>query len=237
MLPRLKYSRVLLKLSGEAFGSSGRTIEPKKLRAIVRELKTLRRLGVEIGVVVGGGNIWRKREQGQGLEGVTADYLGLLATVMNGLALRQALLRFGVPAVVQSAIAFDLPLVEGLNGTRARRELAQGKVVILAGGTGQVGFTTDTAAAIGAGLIKAEVLIKTGPVDGVYTADPRKVKTAKKFSSLTIREALRCKLGVMDKQAFILCQRKKIPIIVCRWRPGSLVRAVKGQSVGTLVSA
>ena len=237
MLTRLKYRRVLLKLSGEAFSSSGRSLEPKKLTVIVREIKVLRRLGVELGVVVGGGNIWRKREQGQGMDEVTADFMGMLATVMNALALRQALRRSGVKSHVFTYLAFDLPQVSRAAKASVRSALKKGEVVIFAGGTGKPFFTTDTAAARDADLIGADLLVKAGPVDGVYTADPRKVKTAKKFSSLTIREALKRRLKVIDKQAFILCQKKKIPIIVCRWRSGLLARAVKGRPLGTLVSA
>jgi len=236
MRRQLKYRRLLLKLSGEAFGQPGQGIDYKKLDAVARELASLRRFGIELGVVVGGGNIWRKRDQGRGMDPDTADYLGLLATVMNGLALRQALRRLKVLVVVQAAVAFDIPLAEPVNGARARKALAQGKIVIFAGGTGEVGFTTDTSAALAAGLVKADVIIKTGPVDGVYTADPLKVKSAKRFSTLTIREALRRRLEVMDRAAFLICAKKKIPIVVCKWKSGLTARAVLGKPVGTLVT-
>jgi len=236
MLAGLKYHRLLLKLSGEALASAERSIDSKKLKIIVAEIKALRRLGVELALVVGGGNIWRKRDQGQGMDPATADYLGLLATVMNSLALKQALEKSKVPVVVQSAVAYDIPLAEVVNQGRARRALAKGKVIIFAGGTGKIGFTTDTAAARVAALIKAEVLVKTGPVDGVYTADPRKVRQARKFSTLTIKEARARKLKVMDKQAFAICAKKKIPIVVCRWQKGNVIKVVKGKPVGTEVT-
>jgi len=236
MLSSLKYRRVLLKLSGEALSSAGRSIDSGKLKVVVSEIQALRRLGVELALVVGGGNIWRKREQGQGMDEVTADYLGMLATVMNALAIRQALQRGRIKTRVLSYLACDLPLVNRITKQTVQMAFKRGEVLILAGGTGKPFFTTDTAAARGAALIKAEVLVKAGPVDGAYTANPRRIKQAKKFKTLTIKEARARQLKVMDKQAFAICARKKIPIVVCRWQSGNIVKVVRGKKVGTEVT-
>lgn len=230
----LAYRRVLLKLSGEALGQQG--IDPTKLDVVVREIRILRRLGCELAIVIGGGNIWRKREQGTGMDSRTADYLGLLATVMNTLALQQALRGASLRVLVQLAIVHDLPGTAPPNVRAARTALARGTVVIFGGGTGQVGFTTDTAAAQRAHDIGADVIVKAGPVDGVYTADPRRVRGARQFWQLTLGEALRRRLGVMDRRALVLCRRYRLPVVVCRWGRGAVVRVVRGGRVGTLVT-
>jgi len=236
MALKLKYRRILLKLSGEALGLSGQGINPRKLESVVREVRNLRRLGVELALVIGGGNIWRKRSQDRGMDPVTADYLGMLATVMNALALQQALQRFGVKTQVQSAVAFDLPMVEVLNPAKARAALKRGQVVIFAGGTGKPFFTTDTAAAQRAAEVKADGIIKASPIDGVYSSDPTKNRKATKYMTLTMREALARKLEVMDRDAFRICAKHKIPIVVCKWGKGNVVRVVQGKRVGTLVT-
>jgi uridylate kinase len=236
MTKNLKYSRVLLKLSGEALGSSGQGIESAKLVNVVKELRVLRRLGVELALVIGAGNIWRKRNQGGGMDEVTADYLGMVATIMNALVLKQALVKSGIKTRVQSYLGTDIPGIEKINSTNAQKALKAGEVVIFASGTGKPFFTTDTAAAQQAAAVEAEVIIKAGPVDGVYSADPFKVKSAHKYGIITMREALKWNLGVMDKEAFKICANKKMPIIVCKWGRGVLANVVKGKSIGTLVT-
>lgn len=235
MKPRLKYKRVLLKLSGEALGVQG--ISPQKLNEVVREVRALCRLGVELAIVMGGGNIWRKRDQGYGMDGKTADYLGLLGTVMNALALQQALQRAGVHVLTQLAVAVDVPIAAPFNKRTARAALNRGTIVIFGGGTGKPGFTTDTGAAQRAVEVAADIIIKAGPANGVYSADPRKVKQAKKFSTITVRQALRKRLGFMDRTALTMCAKAHMPIVVCRWGRGVVGRAVHGQRVGTLVVA
>ncbi len=234
-MPHTSYQRIMVKLSGETLGRTGCGVELKKLALVVSELKALRARGVRAAVVVGGGNVWRKREQGRGLDGVTADYLGMVATVMNALALRQALAKAKVPCVVQSAVAFDLPYVERVDILAARGALRRGEIVIFAGGTGRPYVTTDTAAARHAAAIQAEVIVKVGPVDGVYSADPRVKRSAKRYSVLTAREAIARRLKVMDKEAFEFARSKRIPIIVCQWKKGALQRVAQGRKAGTLV--
>lgn len=230
----LAYRRVLLKLSGEALGAQG--ISSKKLSEVVHEVRALRRLGVELAIVIGGGNIWRKRDQGKGMDGRTADYLGLLATTMNALALQQALQRAGVRVLTQLAVAADVPLAAPVNKRAARAALARGTVVVFGGGNGVPGFTTDTGAAQRAIDVAADVIIKVGPAGGVYTADPKKVKSAKKFATITVRQALQKRLGFMDRTALMMCAKARMPIVVCRWGKGVVGKAVKGQQVGTLVT-
>lgn len=234
MSSQLAFRRVLLKLSGEAFGRGG--IDVRALAFIVREVVSLRRTGAKLAIVVGGGNIWRKREQGRGMDEVTADYLGMLATVMNGLALASALNAAGVRACVQSYLACEVPGIEPMSARRARAKLAQGTVVVFVSGTGKPFVTTDTAAAQRASDILADAIIKVGPADGVYTADPTKSKRAKKFATITAREALKRRLGFMDASALKLCAKRKLSIIVCRWQAGVLARVVAGRRVGTLVT-
>ena len=231
----LHFQRVLLKLSGETLGRGGNGIEPNRLHLVVQEIKQLKKLGVVVAVVVGAGNIWRKRTHGQGLSDQTADYIGLLATVMNGLALRDALIKEKIPVKLQSPITNNLPGVEPLDPVAARGSLRRGEVVIFAGGTGKPFFTTDTAAAQRAVQINAELIIKLGPIDGVYEADPRQHKSAKKFNNITLLQAIRKNLKVMDKEAFKICLKSQVPILVCKWQKGVVVRAVLGKKVGTLV--
>jgi uridylate kinase len=232
----LAYKRVLIKLSGEAFGSHKLSVDPKRLRLVVAELRKLRQLGVAVAVVVGAGNLWRKRSQGRGLGAEVADYMGLLATVMNGLVLADALKKARLPVCLQSPLSTDFPGVSTLDAVTARGSLRRGQIVVFAGGTGKPFFTTDTAAAQRAVQIRAQLLIKAGPVDGVYTADPRNHKRAIKYEGLTLSQALRRKLGVMDQQAFTICWRYRLPILVCKWQSGVLARAVQGKKIGTLVT-
>jgi len=234
-MPGLEYQRVLIKLSGEAIGGAGGGIKPGRLRLVVDEVRSLRKLGAEVAIVVGAGNIWRKRTHGQGLAPATADYLGLLATVMNGLALKDALRQARLPVRLQSAVALGLPGVESLDAVVARGSLRRRQVVIFAGGTGKPFFTTDTAAAQRARDIRAELIIKAGPVDGVYTADPNRFPRAQKYHQLTLAQAIKAKLQVMDKQAFNICRQYNIPVIVCRWQKGVLAKVVQGKIIGTLV--
>ncbi len=234
-MAKLTYQRVLLKLSGEALGRTASGLDYKKLNMAVKEIRALVRLGVELGIAVGGGNWWRKRNQSKNFDAVSADYMGMTATVLNALALRQGLAKAGVSSLVQTAIGSEIPLLTPVSEIKARAALKQGRVVIFAGGTGKPFFTTDTAAAQQASLIGAEVLIKAGPADGVYSANPNKHKNARKFDSLTIKQALRLNLGVMDRQAFAWCEKSKMPIIVCKWQKGMVAKVVKGLSVGTIV--
>ena len=235
-----KYKRVLLKLSGEAFsGKAEYGIDPLTLTMIANQVKQVTEMGVEVGIVVGGGNIWRGAEaEREGMDRVTADYAGMLATVINALALQDTLERDGVATRVQSAINIQ-QVAEPYIRRRAIRHLEKGRVVIFAGGTGNPYMTTDTASALRAIEIEAEVLLMTkNNVDGIYSADPSKDRTAKKFDRLTHLEALNMRLEVMDATALSLCLENKLPIIVFDLlAPRSIERAVMGEPIGTLVSS
>jgi uridylate kinase len=235
-----KYKRVLLKLSGEAFsGKAEYGINPLTLAMIVKQVKLVAEMGVEVGIVVGGGNIWRGAEaEREGMDRVTADYAGMLATVINALALQDTLERDGVATRVQSAINIQ-QVAEPYIRRRAIRHLEKGRVVIFAGGTGNPYMTTDTASALRAIEIEAEVLLMTkNNVDGIYSADPSKDRTAKKFDRLTHLEALNMRLEVMDATALSLCLENQLPIIVFDLlAPHSIERAIMGEPIGTLVSS
>jgi uridylate kinase len=231
------YARVLLKLSGESLcGEGGRGVRPEALSSIVAEIKRAVDQGVQLGVVVGGGNIWRgEQDRGEAIGRVTADYMGMLATLMNALALQDALEKLKVPTRVQSAVEIN-KLSEPYIRRRAIRHLEKGRVVIFAGGTGNPYFTTDTAAALRAVEIEAEVLLKATKVDGVYTADPKKDKTAKKFDRLTFMESIQRRLKVMDATALTLCLENRLPVVVFDLSvAGNIARAVAGRKVGTLI--
>ena len=236
----LRYKRIVLKLSGEALqGSATYGIDFSTLESIARQVAAVAARGVEVGMVIGGGNIWRGEPAAtQGMERATADYIGMLATVMNGLALQSAMERIGVHTRVQSAVTMT-EVAEPYIRRRAIRHFEKGRVVIFAAGTGNPYFTTDTAAALRALEIGAEVLMMAkNRVDGVYDADPNRDATARKFDRLTYMEALERRLKVMDSTALSLCMDNKLPIIVFDLTgEGNLLRLVEGDSsVGTLVS-
>ena len=234
----IKYKRVLLKLSGEAFsGGADFGIDTSTLIRISRQIKQVIEMGVGVGIVVGGGNIWRGTEAEQeGMERVTADYAGMLATVINALALQDALEKEGVLTRTQTAISIQ-QVAEPYIRRRAIRHLEKGRAVIFAGGTGNPYMTTDTAAALRAIEIGAEVLLMTkNNVDGIYSADPLKDPNAKKFDKVTYLEALNMRLDVMDATALSLCLENKLPIIVFDLQaPHSIERVVSGEPIGTLV--
>lgn len=233
-----KYRRVLLKLGGESLaGPSGYGISPRRAEEVAAKIVAVRKHEVEVAVVLGAGNIWRGRDGLEhGMDHATADHMGMLATIMNALALADALGRMGVETRVQTAIEMH-SIAEPYIRLRAIRHLEKGRVVIIGGGTGNPFFTTDTAAALRAMEIDADLLIKATKVDGVYSEDPRQNPDARRFDHLTYMEALNMRVGVMDATALSLCMDNDLPIIVLDlWQPGSLERAVRGEKVGTLIS-
>jgi uridylate kinase len=237
---QLRYRRILLKLSGEALqGTSPNGIDFGTLEAIARQVATVVERGVEVGMVIGGGNIWRGEPAAiRGMDRATADYMGMLATVMNGLALQSAMERIGLHTRVQSAVTMT-EVAEPYIRRRAIRHFEKGRVVIFAAGTGNPYFTTDTAASLRALEIGADVLLMAkNRVDGVYDADPNREPTARKFDHLSYMEALERRLKVMDSTALSLCMDNKLPIIVFDLTgEGNLLRLVEGdRTVGTLVS-
>jgi uridylate kinase len=235
---KAKYRRILLKLSGEALGGeNGVGISPESVHEMARQIAEVREMGVQVVVVAGGGNIYRGASSGErGIERATGDYMGMLATVINSLALQDALEKLGVETRVQSAIAMS-QVAEPFIRRRAVRHLEKGRVVIFGGGTGNPYFSTDTAAALRANEIGAEVILKATKVDGIYDSDPKKNPQAKKYDHITYLDALRQQLKVMDSTAFSLCMDNKMPIVVFDFfRPHNLKRVVTGEKVGTLVT-
>lgn len=233
-----KYRRVLLKLSGEALGGeTGIGICPEAVTGMADQIREVRELGVQVVVVVGGGNIFRGLSGSErGIERATGDYMGMLATVINSLALQDALEKMGVPTRVQSAISMA-QVAEPFIRRRAVRHLEKGRVVIFGGGTGNPYFSTDTAAALRANEIGAEVILKATKVDGIYDCDPMKNPNAKRYTQVKYIEALQRQLKVMDSTAFSLCMDNKMPIIVFDFfQPHNLRRIVMGEEVGTLVT-
>ena len=231
------YKRILLKLSGEALmGDDAFGINRSTIVRIVEEVAEVTRLGVEVAVVIGGGNIFRGVAGGSvGMDRATADYMGMLATVMNSLALGDAFEKAGVKARVMSAIAID-QVVEPYVRPKALQYLEEGKVVVFAAGTGNPFFTTDTAAALRGAEIGAAIVLKATKVDGIYTADPKKDPSATLYSSISFDEAITRQLEVMDATAFALCRDQKLPIKVFSiFKPGALHRVVMGADEGTLV--
>ncbi len=232
------YRRVLVKLSGEAFcAPGGFGVEPDELGIIAEEIRSATSLGTELAVVVGGGNIIRGAELARDghIEQATADYMGMLGTIINALALKERLRSLGVDSRVMTAFevrSVAEPFIRG----RAIRHLEKGRVVILGGGTGNPFFTTDTAAALRARELECDVLLKATKVDGVYDDDPLKNPDATRFDEITFAEALRRNLGIMDLTALAMCQEHHVPVIVFDFkRPGNIARVIGGERVGTLV--
>ncbi len=232
------YKRVLLKLSGEALQNqqSGRSLDPLVLGAIAEQLKRVREMGIEVAVVVGGGNIFRGLTgENSGVDRTTGDHMGMLATVINSLALQSALEKTGVHTRVMTAIAIP-SVAETFIRRRALRHLEKGRIVIFGAGTGNPFFTTDSAAALRASEIKADALIKGTKVDGIYSADPEKDPDAVRYERISYSDALQQRLKIMDAAAFSLCMENRIPIIVFNFfKKDEIIRVLSGESVGTIV--
>jgi uridylate kinase len=231
------YKRILLKLSGEALmGDQAGGIDPQTIRRLAGEINDLCRAGIEVGLVIGGGNIIRGSEKAsEGLDRVTGDHMGMLATVINALAMQDALEHLGQPVRVMSALKIN-QVCEDYIRRRAIRHLEKGRVVIFAAGTGNPFFTTDSAASLRAIEINADVLIKATKVDGVYSADPLKDPTARFYERLTFDEALDQRLNVMDATALVLCRDHNIPLRVMNvFQPGAVLRLVRGEEIGSLI--
>lgn len=236
MLPAFK--RVLLKLSGESLmGDKKFGLDPAMLAQYAQDIKSITDIGVQVALVIGGGNIYRGMNESEtGIERAQGDYMGMLATVINGMALQSMLEKTGVQTRLQSAIKMD-QIAEPFIRRRAVRHLEKGRVVIFGAGTGNPYFTTDTAGSLRAVEIKADVILKGTRVDGIYDSDPEKNPDAKKYESITFSDAIQKNLKVMDMTAFTLCQENKMPIIVFDMNtPGNLLHVVTGKQVGTTVS-
>ena len=236
--PTPVYSRIVLKLSGESFqGSQGFGIDAETVHSIAREVKEVNDLGIQMAIIVGGGNIFRgTRQKSLSIDRATGDYMGMLATVINGLALQDALEKQGVLTRLLSAIEMH-EIAEPFIRRRAMRHIEKGRVVIFAAGTGNPYFSTDTAAALRAMEIKANVILKATRVDGIYDADPEKVPGAKLFDRITYLEVIQKGLAVMDSTAISLCMDNKMPIIIFNMnKPGNIRRVVMGEKVGSTVS-
>ena len=232
------YRRILVKLSGEALGGqTGSGICPEAVQSMAQQIGEVRELGIEVVVVIGGGNIFRGLAGSErGIERATGDYMGMLATVINSLALQDALEKLGIGTRVQSAITMP-QVAESFIRRRALRHLDKGRVVIFGGGTGNPYFSTDTAAALRANEIGAEVILKATKVDGIYDSDPKKNPKAKRYTQISYLEALQKQLAVMDSTAFSMCMDNKMPIIVFDlFKAHNLRRVVMGEKVGTLVT-
>jgi uridylate kinase len=237
MLP--KYTRILLKLSGEALmGDKNFGFDNAVIAQYAADIKTIVDLGVQVAIVIGGGNIYRgMNEKETGIERAHGDYMGMLATVINGMAMQAGLEKIGVFTRLQSAIKME-QIAEPYIRRRAIRHLEKGRVVIFGAGTGNPYFTTDTAGSLRAIEITADVILKGTRVDGIYTADPEKDKSAKKYTTMTYQECITGNLKVMDMTAFTLCMENSLPIIVFDMnKPGNLKRVITGDQVGTLVTA
>jgi len=235
------YNRVLLELSGEMMGSAESAMNMERLESLAAQLGEIRSCGVQIGVVIGAGNIWRGAGKQNTMNRPKADMVGMLATVVNALALQGVLENFGVPSCVLSAIEFEPAVevehVEPYVGKQAMDHMQKGEVVIFGGGTGNPYFTTDTAAALRALQIEADVLLKATKVDGVYTSDPLVDPSAKKYDKLSLREALQMGLRVMDASAFSLCEDNNLPVVVFALDPeGNIKKVVFGEDIGTILT-
>lgn len=230
------YKRVLLKLSGEALAGDAKFgIDESTMAGICSAVKELHDMGVQVSIVVGGGNFWRGK-YGSKMERTTADYMGMLATIMNGLALQDAIEKIGVPTRVQTAIEMR-QIAEPFIQRRAMRHIEKNRINIFAGGTGSPFFSTDTAASLRAAEIKAEVILVAKTIDGVYTADPKIDPNAKKYDKVSYQEVLEKDLKVMDSTAISLCKDNNIPLVVFAMNdPKNIIRAVKGENIGTVVS-
>jgi uridylate kinase len=235
-----KYRRIVLKLSGEALRESGtqETISPAIVTNIAKQIQEVRQLGVETAVVIGGGNIWRGLTAShRGMDRTTADYMGMLATMINGMALQSALEQLGVETRLQSAIEMA-NVAEPFIYRRAIRHLELGRVVIFGAGTGNPFFSTDTTAALRASEIRAEIILKATKVDGIYDSDPKQNPNASRYETVTYTEALTKRLKVMDSTAFSLCMDNRVPIVVFDMsNPQNITKVVCGEKVGTLVTA
>ncbi len=231
----IKYQRVLIKLSGEALaGEKGFGLDYPTVLEICKNIKAAHDLGAEIGIVVGGGNFWRGRSSGD-MERTRADQIGMLATVMNALSVADALEHLGVEVRVQAALQMQ-QVAEPYIRNRATRHLEKGRVVIFACGTGNPFFSTDTAAALRAAEINADIIFKATMVDGVYDKDPKKYDDAVKYDTLTFTQVLNDQLNVMDMTAATMCRDNKLPILVFDMADGNIVKAIKGETIGTLVT-
>ena len=232
-----KYKRVILKLSGEVLaGEKKFGFDPEVIERIAKELKIAKSTGTEIGIVIGGGNIWRGSEEKiKGLNRVNADYMGMLATVLNASILQSSLEKQGIETIVQSAIAVE-KLCEPYRTHIADKYLKEGKIVIFAGGTGNPYFTTDTTAALRAAELNAECVLKATKVDGVYTDDPIKNPKAKKFTTLSFIDAIKKRLRIMDITAFSLCMENKIEVVVFNINTrGNIIKILQGKNIGTKI--
>ncbi len=239
MTGELRYRRVMVKLSGEAMGShNGYSIDPHEVDQVAQKICAIHAMGAEVAVVIGAGNLWRGRAGlERGMDRATADYMGMLGTVMNALALMDAIERAGVTVRVQTAIEMRA-VAEPYIRRRALRHLEKGRVVIFGGGTGNPYFSTDTAAVLRAMEIDAELVIKATKVDGIYNKDPQKFKDAVRYDELTFMEAISKRLEVMDSTALTMCMDNNMPLLVLDlWNKDDLQRALKGDKVGTLVVA
>jgi len=239
-MAELRFRRILLKLGGEALaGEGGFGINPQQAEFLARKVVSIINLGVQVAVVIGGGNLWRGKQDGldHGMERVTADHMGMLATVMNALALQDALERQGIPTRVMTGIEVRA-VAEPYIQRRAIRHLEKGRAVIFGAGTGNPYFTTDTAASLRAMEIDAEILIKATKVDAVYDSDPKLNAGARRFERLTYIDALNMRVGVMDSTAMAMCMDNDLPICVLNlWQEGALERVVCGETIGTLITA
>jgi uridylate kinase len=233
----LKYKRILLKISGEAMmGDKAYGVDPSTIDFIAKEIKDAVSMGVEVAIVIGGGNIFRGVEASvKGIERASADYMGMLATVINALALQNYLEKYGIPTRVQSAIEMK-ELAEPYIRRKAMRHLEKGRTVIFAAGTGNPYFTTDTAASLRAMEIGADVILKATKVDGIYSSDPMKDPAAKKYNTVTYIDVLKKGLSIMDSTAVSLCMDNNLPIVVFNLRSkGNIRKIIEGKSIGTLV--
>ncbi len=233
----LKYKRILLKLSGEALmGNNAFGISATAINNYVAEIKTIHQLGVQVGIVIGGGNFYRGvRAKDAGISNLTGDKIGMLATIMNGLALKDVLETNGIEAKMQTAVYLP-QFADVFQREKAIKHLQKNRICIFAGGTGNPLFTTDSAAALRAIEIEADILIKATDVDGVYSADPKKVPTSKMFDKISFQECIEKNLQVMDRTAFVLCKENNMPIVVMNInKKENLLKVVSGESIGSIV--